>query len=134
MDTENNVPAPAWEACKENVLPIKRGRSAKGLSESLQKNSDSATIDKVREKLFEDTIIAAGKSSPKELLSAYVLYFKWTRDTYPSNVEKPLNLLEVKHSTFIFPNTDMIVFYRIMYIYVSSDKRISSISHKYIHL
>ena len=92
MSSENS--APVWETCKENVIPIKRGRSAKGLSESLQKTSESVSNDKLREKIFEDTIIAAGKSS-KELLDAYVLYFKWTRDAYPSNVEKPLNLLEV---------------------------------------
>ena len=92
MSTEN---APAWEAYKENVLPIKRGRSVKGLSESLQKSSDSASIDKLREKVFEDTIIAAGKT-PKELLEAYILYFKWTRDAYPSSAEKALNLLEVR--------------------------------------
>lgn len=88
--------APAWEACKENVLPIKRGRSAKGLSESLQKNCESASIDKLREKLFEDSIVAASKSSPKELLDSYILYFKWTRDTYPSNAETALKLLEVQ--------------------------------------
>ena len=93
MSSENS--APVWEACKENVIPIKRGRSAKGLSESLQKTSEIVSNDKLREKFFEDKIIAAGKSSTKELLDAYVLYFKWTRDAYPSNVEKPLNLLEV---------------------------------------
>ena len=93
MNSENN--APAWETCKENVIPIKRGRSAKGLSESLQKTSECVLNDRTREILFEETLITAGKSSTKELLDAYVLYFKWIRDAYPSNVEKPLNLLEV---------------------------------------
>lgn len=92
---------PTWEACKENVLPIKRGRSAKGLSESLQKNNEDLSENNSRDKIFEDSIIAAAKSSPKELLDAYSLYFKWTRDTYPTNTEKALKLLEVlylKHS------------------------------------
>lgn len=87
---------PTWEACKENVLPIKRGRSAKGLSESLQNNADDASGNS-RDKIFEDSIIAASKSSPKELLDAYSLYFKWTRDTYPTNTERALKLLEVLH-------------------------------------
>lgn len=87
--------APAWEACKENVLPIKRGRSAKGLSDTLLKSSDSLLSDKLCEKAFEDAITAAGKSSPKELLDAYIMNFKWIRDTYPSSTEKALKLLEV---------------------------------------
>ena len=86
---------PTWEACKENVLPIKRGRSAKGLSESLQKNNEDLSENNSRDKTFEDSIIAAAKSSPKNLLDAYSLYFKWTRDTYPTNTEKALKLLEV---------------------------------------
>ena len=85
---------PVWEACKENVLPIKRGRSAKGLSESLLNNTEDASGNKSRDKIFEDSIITAAKS-PKELLDAYSLYFKWTRDTYPTNTEKALKLLEV---------------------------------------
>lgn len=87
--------APAWEACKENVLPIKRGRSAQGLSNTLLKNSDSLLSDKLCEKTFEDAITAAGNASPKELLDAYISHFKWTRDTYPSSTEKALKLLEV---------------------------------------
>jgi hypothetical protein len=87
--------APAWEACKENVLPIKRGRSAKGLSDTLLKSSDSLLSDRMCEKTFEDAISAAGNASPKQLLDAYILYFKWVRDTYPSSAEKALKLLEV---------------------------------------
>ena len=96
---------PTWEACKENVLPIKRGRSAKGLSESLQKNTEDLSENNSRDIIFEDSIIAASKSSPKELLDAYSLYFKWTRDTYPTNTEKALKLLEVlylKHPLSLF--------------------------------
>jgi hypothetical protein len=93
MDASSNSNPPAWEACKENVLPIKRGRSAKGLSDTLQNNDH--LIDSSREKIFSDSIITAGKESPKALLDAYVLYFKWTRDAYPSSSEKALKLLEV---------------------------------------
>ena len=94
---------PTWEACKENVLPIKRGRSAKGLPESLQNNTEDASGNYSREKVFEDSIIAAAKSSPKELLDAYSLYFKWIRDTYPTNTEKALKLLEVMTAARNFP-------------------------------
>jgi hypothetical protein len=107
MDTEN---APTWEACKENVLPIKRGRSAKGLSESLQvKNHENSAIDKLREKVFEDSLCNAQKSGCKDLLEAYISYFKWTRDTFPSNSEKALHLLEV---------IVMIYIYLYIYIYI----------------
>jgi hypothetical protein len=120
MDSEN---APTWEACKENVLPIKRGRSAKGLSESLQvKNHENSAIDKLREKVFEDSICNARKSGCKDLLEAYIFYFKWARDTFPSNSEKALNLLEVivmiylLHILHTYPYICIYIYY--MYIYI----------------
>jgi hypothetical protein len=66
------------------------------LSEALQvKNLEDSGIDKLREKVFEDSISNAQKSNSKDLLEAYISYFKWTRDAFPSNSEKALNLLEV---------------------------------------
>ena len=94
MESADNC-APSWEACKENVIPLKRGRSAKGLSEVLSRNIDSASGDALREKAFEDSLLVAAKLSGKELLNSYTLYFKWLRDTFPSNSERALKLLEV---------------------------------------
>lgn len=108
MESMNsNLAIPSWEACKENVLPIKRGRSAKGLSDTLQKNinysSDNTNENKNQEKYYEDLILNAKKASTsstifsKELLDSYIFYFKWIRDTYPSNSDKALKLLEVSN-------------------------------------
>ena len=36
-----------WETSKENVQPIKRGRSTKGLSNALSTNQDTELIDSV---------------------------------------------------------------------------------------
>ena len=89
-----------WELCKENVAPLKRGRSVKGLSDQLASNpvADSG-IHEAQERAFEQGIedaIAgeASGASSKEILDKFVIYYKWTRDTYPSKTEKALQLLE----------------------------------------
>ena len=67
---------PTWEACKENVIPIKRGRSAKGLSEVLKEPTcNDNDINKLREQVFEDAI--ANSTSSKQLLDTYISYYKW---------------------------------------------------------
>jgi len=82
---------PTWESCKENVLPIKRGRSAKGLCEVLKdptngndngssSSSSAKDINRLREQVFEDTI--KNSTSPKQLLDTYISYYKWIRDRY----------------------------------------------------
>jgi Cu/Zn superoxide dismutase len=80
----------SWETCKENVQPIKRGRSIKGLGQG-------ATVERLealeeQEAAFERGI--AGISDSKLLLDAYVQYFKWTRDAFPSSSDKAQQLLE----------------------------------------
>lgn len=82
---------PNWEALKENVLPVKKGRSAKGLSMKLAENN-SKMDNKAREQAFEDLLDAA--KSPKECLQSYIKYIKWIREEYPSNSDKTLQLLE----------------------------------------
>ena len=82
-----------WELCKENVLPIKRGRSVKGLQENtnpgLQKEKELA----LAEKSVEDKI--RGTTLSINLLNEYTAFYKWTRDNFPSNSEKALKILEV---------------------------------------
>jgi hypothetical protein len=90
---ENVVPT--WEASKENVLPLKRGRSVKGLSKALESNAHASDL-LTQEQSFEQQIEETKKSSDKErLLKDYLAYFKWMRDAYPSNHEKALKILEV---------------------------------------
>ena len=92
---------PSWEASKENVLPIKRGRSVKVLTENVAgEKSQSDNNIKIREKIFHDKILNA-ENSPTELFEVYVSYFKWTRDTFPSNNEKTVKILEVFIATIL---------------------------------
>ena len=91
--TDSTSPLPTWEACKENVLPIKRGRSAKGLSDTLAVPQKAIDLNAV-EQSYEDRLTAALNGSPEILLDAYIAYFKWIRDTFPSNSAKALHLLE----------------------------------------
>ena len=43
MDHENSHAA-GWEAAKENVLPLKRGRATKGLAERVEFNNQGSEI------------------------------------------------------------------------------------------
>ena len=85
---------PNWEASKENVLPIKRGRSVKVLTENLGTEKSNDNGIKLREKIFHDKILNAA-DNPSELFEVYVTYLKWTRDTFQSNNEKAMKILEV---------------------------------------
>jgi hypothetical protein len=91
--------APAWETSKENVVPIKRGRSAKGLSESLLRpltTHAGPSEQRTPEQDFEDQLNDATITDGSQKLDIYVRYLKWLRDAYPSNSEKALVLLEVR--------------------------------------
>ena len=87
-ENNNNKEEYNWETCKENVRPVKSGRSAKGLG-SFKGNKIDLNLQK---QTYEDLIINTKNS--EDPLDAYVKYFKWTRDTYPSDVSKTLELLE----------------------------------------
>ena len=91
--TDSASPTPTWEACKENVLPIKRGRSAKGLSDTLAVPQKSIDVN-ASEQSYEDRLTVALNGPSEVLLDAYIAYFKWIRDTFPSNSAKALHLLE----------------------------------------
>ena len=84
-----------WELRKENVIPIKRGRSVKGLQESLLRPNHLDESESTREKGFQDEL-KAHVDSPIGQLETYIKYFKWTRDRFPTNSDKALKLLEVK--------------------------------------
>lgn len=105
IEVENmmDMEAPTWETCKENVVPIKRGRSAKGLTDTLDRKESSkaasAAAEHAQEEAYEARLAALASPSPsssgsKAALEVYVQYFKWVRDTYPSDNAKALTLLE----------------------------------------
>lgn len=89
-----------WEASKENVLPLKRGRNVKELNETLEKvdTMKASTLKLMQESVFEASINDTTKT-PLELLDAYSNYVKWTQDTFPSSSDKTLKLLEVINNT-----------------------------------
>jgi hypothetical protein len=80
-----------WELCKENVMPVKSGRSTKGLSVAKLGGGLKPKMEDeeaVFERLLQES---AADSDP---LDAYVKYFKWIRDTFPSDLQKTLSFLE----------------------------------------
>jgi hypothetical protein len=95
LDPLNMSEAPAWETSKENVLPIKKGRSAKGLSESLMKPviDDGAEAAEM-ERRFEAQLTACHDTTAK--LHMYMQFIKWVREAFPTTTSKVLKLLEVR--------------------------------------
>lgn len=67
----------AWELSKENVVPLKRGRSAKGLSEAIQnidaaKGKKSLELKTEAEKLQAFETELASKETDEEIIEIYV--------------------------------------------------------------
>ena len=101
IDDENR-----WEYSKENVVPIKRGRSVKGLANSLQaievsQGNKEVEIerDKMATERFERELksvqdMSTSSDNDNMLLDVYVKHYKWIRDTYPSDNSKSLTFLE----------------------------------------
>lgn len=93
MSAAENADIPAWEMSKENVVPLKRGRSAKGLGEALSTTKSFSQTESSVEIEFETQIRNSSHSS--DILDVYIKYYKWFRDNNPSDTEKSLKLLEV---------------------------------------
>ena len=101
LDSENQ-----WEYSKENVVPIKRGRSVKGLVNSLQaveasqgnKAKEIVQCEEATERFEKElkSILELSPSSQNDesLLDVYMKHHKWIRDTYPSDNTKSLAFLE----------------------------------------
>jgi len=67
----------AWELSKENVVPLKRGRSAKGLSEAIQKIESSngnkgLSLDMEAEQTRSFETELARKECDEEIIELYV--------------------------------------------------------------
>ena len=88
-----------WELKKENVLPIKCGRSAKALNKVLCQAQDpwdshSAAVPSSRDsrlheqqQAFEDRVSAGDADDP---LKPWLRYIKWAQRTFPSGGRLPL--------------------------------------------
>jgi len=101
-----NEEVDSWEGAKENVLPLKKGRKVTGLALKIENQIE----EKVRainplldvETNFEELLTACRTNTNSDessfelkLLNIYLQYIKWTRDNYPTNKDKTLELLEV---------------------------------------
>jgi hypothetical protein len=122
IDTDAQA-TPVWEACKENVLPIKRGRSTKGLQAqgmggmggiggiggigglSASVNDSTAATQGAQGSQGSQSQAAeaveagfelelATAESGSQKLTCYIKHLKWVRDAYPSSSDKALALLE----------------------------------------
>ena len=84
-----------WELSKENVLPVKRGRSAAALSDTLTTQKYSRTEDalKALTQRFED-LLAENLHNALARLGTYESYLKWICDQFPSDSVKRMQLLE----------------------------------------
>ncbi len=87
--------APDWELCKENIVPLKRGRpniakfdKSKVLASNDDADNAKEFLHKIEKQIQDDSV------STTELLETYISYYKWVRDTYPSSSEKALKVLE----------------------------------------
>lgn len=94
MSTENAPGAPVWEASKENIGPVKSGRSTKKLGESVLSAGGLTDVQVKQKQKFEEDIKIAEEGCCRRL-DTFVEYFKWTREVYPSNTAKSLEVLEV---------------------------------------
>ncbi|XP_003739831.1 mitotic checkpoint serine/threonine-protein kinase BUB1 beta [Galendromus occidentalis] len=89
-------PQPAWEAAKENIQPLRRGRNIASLTEALQ--NPEILEEKKRE--FEEDLRAYDGEDP---LHVWDSYLTWLEEHYPSGLHglHLPQLLENCISTFI---------------------------------
>ena len=79
-----------WEQSKENIQPLKKGRSVKGLGGF----RDKLSIDQSEKDYFQK-LEAARTISTQDLLNIYIEFYSWIRRTCNDN-EKGKILLEVR--------------------------------------
>jgi checkpoint serine/threonine-protein kinase len=85
-----------WELSKENVLPVKRGRSAAVLSDVLgseKLRKGNIPLEDEKSNQLEDSLVQA-QGNPVAILAAYEEHFQWTRDAFPSDSSRLIKILE----------------------------------------
>lgn len=93
-----------WENSKENVAPVKSGRSIKGLGGARGGLSNKPVLGKElgesgEEQRFERDIMDArsadeSNNKAEEILNAYLAYYKYVKSTYASSHDKTRAVLE----------------------------------------
>jgi len=95
-DTQQDAVAD-WEQCKENAMPIKRGRDVKKLQPLGGKRDISSRKDKLereRESFEEALVSATSDGDMEDPLAVWIKYIKWLQDNFPSGDTELLALLE----------------------------------------
>ena len=71
--------APAWETCKENAQPLRRGRKAEALSERLEKGPAPSDTEETARNAFEGRV--RDEASSEDPLAPWCEYVRWQQDT-----------------------------------------------------
>ena len=89
---------PQWELKKENVLPIKSGRSTTALNNTLLHTQDPWDAKLPPEKMSRDALLLQqqrafedrlGNGDAKDPLKPWLRYIKWAQRTFPSGGRLP---------------------------------------------
>lgn len=80
---------------KENIIPLKTGRSAKALATTISPEQLEITA-----KQFERAIADPQNKDSNDPLEIYHCYLKWMKENYPSGHKSLHGLLEKTCSTF----------------------------------
>jgi spindle assembly checkpoint component MAD3 len=102
--SENSIQVSDWETCKENVLPVKAGRSVAHINSALNTSTSGGFLSQEKERqatmsTFDrqiDSFLNRDEASRdnSELLNVFTSYFKYARTEYPSSQDKALKVLE----------------------------------------
>ena len=86
---------PQWESSKENILPTKSGRSARGLNNILSNQQRSSTgTSKVSEREIELLKVAESSMEGEDPLQHWVAYCQHVKENNPKSSTETLLVLE----------------------------------------
>eukprot|EP01050_Picozoa_sp_SAG11_P025079 SAG11_NODE_5546_length_1530_cov_1.257862_1_plen_473_part_10 len=91
-DVADGVAEDAWEKSKENVMPLKRGRSVKGLKLGLGGSTKKGkSLIETQRQGFEAELQSNTSSDP---LDIWIRYIKWMQAAFPKGSTELLPVLE----------------------------------------
>ncbi|KAG3245808.1 hypothetical protein PI124_g9452 [Phytophthora idaei] len=92
-DRKRKADAFEWEASKENVVPLKRGRNVADLNKALRAHDSFQTKLRLEDELKtkENAVVAYDGDDP---LSAWIEYVRWLEVKMPEDTRKKFTVLE----------------------------------------
>lgn len=88
------IPFEQIEEQKENIRPLKEGRSAASLVQAFSKNHDSIAGERAK---FEEAISQSGDLD--DPIQPYLDYINWTKETYPQGDTQESGLIPLLEAT-----------------------------------